>query len=54
MRALFGCGTPRQATAAPHVFLFIVQTENALSCLFIGREDGQTGAILLAFSSGPA
>lgn len=54
MRALFGCGSPRPAAAARQAFLFIVQTKNALICLFIGRRDGQTGAMLLAFSSGPA
>jgi transposase len=54
MRALFGCGTPREAAGAHQAFLFVVQTENALVFLLIGRSDGETGAVLLAISYGPA
>lgn len=54
MRALFGCGTPREAAGAHHAFLFLIQTENALIFLLIGQTDGETGAMLLAILSGPA
>jgi len=54
MRALFGCGTPREAAGAYQAFLFLIQNENALIFLLIGQTDGQTGAVLLAISSGPA
>ncbi len=54
MRALFGCGTPREAAGAHQAFQFFIQTENALIFLLIGQTDGETGAMLLAISSGPA
>lgn len=54
VRTLFGCGTPREAAGAHQAFLFVVQTENALIFILIGQADGETGAMLLAISSGPA
>lgn len=52
MRALFGCGTPREAASGSQAFLFVVQTENTLLFAFIGQAAGQTGILLIAASAG--
>lgn len=53
MHALFGCGTSREAVGTQQSFLFLIQRENAVNFFLIGQDDGQSGAMLLAISSGP-
>jgi len=50
MRALFGCGTPREAANAAQAVLFVIQTDNTLLFAFVAREGGETGALLIAIS----
>ena len=52
MRALFGCGTPKEAASGSQAFLFVVQTENTLLFAFIGQAAGQAGILLIAASAG--
>ncbi len=50
MRALFGCGTPREAAGASQAFLFVVQTQSALLLAFVAAAAGETGALLMGIS----
>jgi transposase len=50
MRALFGCGTPREAAGASQAFLFVVQTESTLLLAFLAEAAGETGTLLIAIS----
>jgi len=47
MRALFGCGTPREAASARSVFLFVIQTEDMMAIVMTATGDGEM-AILVA------
>jgi transposase len=51
MRALFGCGTPREAAGASKLLLFVVQTENTLLIMFIARGEGETAAFVIRVST---
>ena len=51
MRALFGCGTPREAASASHAALFIARTENMLLFVFVAGAGGETGAFLIGISA---
>ncbi len=51
MRALFGCGTPREAAGASKLLLFVVQTENTLLIMFVAGGDGDTGAFVIRVST---
>ena len=42
MRALFGCGTPRQAASARSALLFVIQTEGMMAIVMIATVDGET------------
>ncbi len=47
MRALFGCGTPREAAGASQAFLLVVQTQSVLLLAFVAEAAGETGALLM-------
>ena len=47
MRALFGCGTPREAASASLALLFVVQADATLLLAFIGEFDGERGMLLI-------
>jgi transposase len=51
MRALFGCGTPREAANAVQAFLFVIPTQNILLFAFVARAGTKVGALLIAISS---
>ena len=53
MRALFGCGTPREAAGASQAFLLVAQTENALIFALVGQVAAETGVLLIIMSAGP-
>ena len=53
MRALFGCGTPREAASASQAFLLVAQTENALIFALVGQVAAETGVLLIIMSAGP-
>ena len=50
MRALFGCGTPREAASASRAALFVVQTDAVLLLAVVGECDGERGMLLIAFT----
>ena len=50
MRALFGCGTPREAASASRAALFVVQTDAVLLLALVGECDGERGMLLIAFT----
>ena len=47
MRALFGCGTPREAARAQSAFLFVAQTELTLALVLIATVDGQMAMLVV-------
>ena len=47
MRALFGCGTPREAASARSAVLFVIQTEGVMAIVMTATGDGEM-AILVA------
>jgi len=49
MRALFGCGTPREAASASRAVLFVLQADTMLVLAFIGEFDGERGMLLIGF-----
>lgn len=51
MRALFGCGTPREAAGAAQAALFVFQAENILLFAFVARVGNENGALLIAIST---
>ena len=51
MRALFGCGTPREAASAAPVVLFFVQTEIMLLFAFVARAGNENAAWPIAIST---
>jgi hypothetical protein len=53
MRALFGCGTPREAASASQAFLLVAQTENALIFALVGQVAAEAGVLLIIMSAGP-
>jgi transposase len=46
MRALFGCGTPREAASASSAFLFVLQTEVGFTLVAVAPIEG-TAAVLI-------
>ena len=42
MRALFGCGTPREAASARSALLFIIQIEGMLAIVMIATVNDET------------
>lgn len=50
MRALFGCGTPREAAGASQAFLFVVQTDSALLLAFVAQSAGESGTFLIVLT----
>jgi transposase len=50
MRALFGCGTPRQAAGASQAFLFVIQTDSALLMAFVAQSAGKSSAFLIVLA----
>ena len=51
MRALFGCGTPRQAASASSALLFVLQTHAALALAIVTPIDGK--AVMLVITVAP-
>jgi transposase len=54
MRALFGCGTPKEAASASQAVLFVLQTDAMLLLAFIGELDSERGMLLIAFTPNDA
>jgi transposase len=50
MRALFGCGTPKEAAGASRAVLFVLQAEATLLLAFTGEFDGEHGMLLIVFT----
>ncbi|MCF8710481.1 transposase, partial [Rhizorhapis sp. SPR117] len=50
MRALFGCGTPREATGAAQAVLLVIQANATLLLAFVGEFQGKRGLLLIAFT----
>jgi transposase len=50
MRALFGCGTPREAAGISQAFLFVVQSDSALLLAFVAQSAGESGAFLIVLT----
>ena len=53
MRALFGCGTPREAASARSTLLFIIQTEGMLAIVMIATADAEIGVLVIILPSHP-
>ena len=51
MRALFGCGTPRQTAAASMALLFVVEAQDALLLAVIGKVAGETGVLVITVAA---
>ncbi len=51
MRALFGCGTPREAANAKNALLFVIQTDVAVAIIIIAEIDREMA--LLAIVAAP-
>ena len=47
MRALFGCGTPREAAAAKNTLLFLIQTDAALAIAMLADIDGEMAMLVI-------
>ena len=53
MRALFGCGTPRQAASARSALLFVIQTEGMLAIAILLAVDGETAMLVVIIEPKP-
>lgn len=51
MRALSGCGTPREAASAAPVVFFVFQTDNMLLFASVARAGDENAALLIAIST---
>jgi len=47
MRALFGCGTPRQAASAKSALWFVIQTDVAMAITMIAVVDAETAMLVI-------
>jgi len=41
MRALFGCGTPRETVSAKNAVLFVIRTDIAMAIIIVADNDGK-------------
>ena len=53
MRALFGCGTPREAAAAKNTLLFLIQTDAALAIAMLADIDGEMVMLVIVVAPEP-
>jgi hypothetical protein len=53
MRALFGCGTPREAAAAKNTLLFLIQTDAALAIAMLADIDGEMALLVIVVAPAP-
>jgi transposase len=53
MRALFGCGTPREAASVKNALLFIIQTDGAMARAIIAEIDGETSMLVTIVAPEP-
>jgi transposase len=53
MRALFGCGTPREAASAISALLFVIHTDVALALAMIADVDGETAMLVVIVAPEP-
>ena len=53
MRALFGCGTPREAANARSALLFVVQTEGMMAIVMIATVDGEIAMLIGVVTTEP-
>jgi transposase len=53
MRALFGCGTPREAASAISALLFVIHTDVALALAMIADVDGETAMLVVTVAPEP-
>lgn len=51
MRALFGCGNPREAAGSTQAFLFVIQAESMLAFAIVGQAAAETGFLLVTVSA---
>ena len=51
MRALFGKGTPREAASVKNAFLFVIQSDVALSIAIIAEIDGKAAMLVITVAS---
>jgi transposase len=54
MRALFGCGTPRQAAGAKTVLLCVIQADVALVIVMLADIDGEMAMLVIVVAPEPA
>ena len=47
MRALLGCGTPREAADAKNALLFVIQTDVATAIVIIAEIDGEMAMLAI-------
>lgn len=50
MRALFGCGTPREAASASRAVLSVLRADAMLLLALVGEFDGERGMLLIVFT----
>ena len=53
MRALFGCGTPREAVSAKNAVLFVIQTDVAMAIIIIADIDGEIAMLAVVAAPEP-
>jgi transposase len=53
MRALFGCGTPREAASANSALLLVIHTEGMLAIVMIATVDDQTAMLFVLVAPDP-
>jgi len=53
MRALFGCGTPREAASARSAVLFVIQTEGMMAIVMIATVDGEIAMLIAIVAPEP-
>ncbi|MBM3550141.1 MAG: transposase [Alphaproteobacteria bacterium] len=53
MRALFGCGTPREAASATSAVLFVIQTEGMMAIVMIAMVNGEIAMLVAVVAPEP-
>ena len=53
MRALFGCGTPREAESAKSAVLFVIQTEGMMAIVLIATVSGDVAMLVAVVAPEP-
>lgn len=53
MRALMGCGTPREAASAKNALMFVIQTDSAAAIVIIVESNGAPAMLAFAVTQAP-